>query len=209
MAGNGNALDWTEVYAQPLWDADFLTVGAITSGNDLVQSEKVLFTGNNVGNIQRTNMQTSGILPGMQAMKVYAVRGELFFYESNDTGAATGLSGVAELFVHALHATAITFRITDAEILKAPLSMVPAGMGPWGYVADSTAPIVTNGQPANPAKYVLKMPATIEQQGGVNLTVSHSTLGAVNIVTAINTWTGLKASRYYLDGLKLRNATGR
>lgn len=209
MAGKGSLSRWNELLQQPIYDSDFLTVGAVTTGDDLVTTEKHLFRANGAGNLNRTNLTQAGQLPAGQAFKVYACRAEFIFYPIDATGAATGFAASHELAIANLAATSVEFKVTESVVLQAPAAMLPAGMGPWGFINDSLHALITNGEPANPSKYVLSKPQVLESFAGISVVMKRSALGAVDVVAGINTYTGLKVGRFYLDGLKLRSATGK
>lgn len=209
MAGKGSLGNWNELLQQPIYDSDFLTVGAVTSGDDFVTSEKHIFRAQGAGNLNRTNLTQAGQLPAGQAFKVYACRSESIFYPINGAATATGFANTQELAIANLMATSVEFKITDSIVLQAPVAMVPAGVGPWGVVYDSANALITNGHPANPSKYVLRQPQVLESFAGIGVVMKRSTLGSTDVITGINTYTGLKVGRFYLDGMKLRSATGK
>lgn len=192
-----------EQRVQYFYDTDFLGDGAFTSSSDnYVAAEKHLFANTNLGNSARTNMPAGGFLTGDQTFVVYAVRHEVFF-----SGENTDSSGLlcSEIACWTINLSTFQLMIDAKSMFEGPISMTPAGGGPWGYTSDSASAIVTNGEPQNRSIYVLPLPIAITQRQGIDLVEKKTNLDSLNIVSQINNCTGRKLFRAYLDGFNTRN----
>lgn len=203
---------WKQYRLQPQYFTDFLTVGATAATDEanacLAQVD--LATKAQGSNLSRTNCP-AGKLSGQQTFRMHALRAESFFYTANGVAAGlTNLQGVAELFVAHQAATVVSVKFTEQQIIAIPMSMAPAGIGPWGFVSDSIRPIVTNGHPDAGSKYVFPKESApvLEPQASLNISLSRNLIGAVNVPNEVNGFTGLKYLRVYADGVLLQSATG-
>lgn len=207
---------WKQVQYQPLYGTDFFFAGATPSGNEnTAMGEKNLFDNQKSATSNRSNVPAGGKLPGNQTFRLFTVQVEQFF--TTVGGVAAGMStlrGVAELSLAHLHSTAIELDFTEMQVIKLPITMAPAGAGPWGFISDSTRPLITNGAPESPAKYVFPKDSSpvIEQNATLKLLVKRESIptssGSIDVASEINSFTGLKLCRIHLGGIKLRSATG-
>ena len=89
--------------------------------------------------------------------------------------------------------------------------MTPAGGGPWGFVFNSAQPIVLNGEPQQRAIYVLPLPITIAKRQPIQMSENKSNLNLgttgtqMTLTTMINTYSGGKLLRAYIDGFNTRD----
>ena len=197
---------------QFFYDTDFLTVGAVTTGVDFVASEKQLFASASPGNTSRTNMPTAGFLTGDQTFMCFAVRHEVMFWGGNsDAGAAVPavIENTAGVSIWTINLSTFAFAVGDKTEFEGPISMTPAGGGPWGVINDSNQPLITNGEPQTKAIYVLPLPIAITKRQGIRVTEKKSDLtngaNTIPIIDLINRYTGGKLFRCYLDGFNTRD----
>jgi len=194
-----------EQRVQYFYDTDFLGDGAFSASDDnYVAAEKHLFANTNLGNSARTNMPAGGFLTGDQTFVVYAVRHEVFFSGVNGSTQADKLLA-SEIACWCINLSTFQLMIDAKSMFEGPISMTPAGGGPWGYSSDSASAIVTNGEPQNRSIYVLPLPIAITQRQGIDLVEKKTNLASLNIIDDINEFTGRKLFRAYLDGFNTRN----
>jgi len=198
-----------EQRVQFFYDTDFVTSGA-TDANDssnLATSQKNLFSDARAGNLLRTNLQGPGQLLSDQTFLTFAVRHELMFYKTDDGNACTAgnVSTAAELSIWTLSTSVFQFQVDTKIEFEGPLSMTPAGGGPWGFISDSAAPLITNGEPDAPSIYVLPLPIAITKRQAIAMIEKKFAWGGVDIAAAINSYTGGKMLRAYIDGYNTRD----
>ena len=183
------------------------TVANITA-TELAQAERKLFVSSR-GSFDLSNMSTGGQLVSDQTFLCYAVRHEVQFWGgTSDVAPFQSTAGVFMLF---LNSTTFQFQCSEKVELEGPIAMTPAGGGPWGFVSDSTQPVLTNGEPQSRALYVLPIPVAVTKRQGISVTVRIFELlgtannATVNVVNAVNHYTGLRLCRTYLDGYHTRD----
>ena len=191
---------------QFFYDTDFLVNGAVTSGDNLARSQKQLFASASIGDLTRSNMPSPGYLSGDQTFLTYAVRHEIGFYSGVST--VTGATTTAEVMWLTLHCSTFRYQVGEKVEFEGPVTMTPAGGGPWGFVSDSAQPLITNGQPQNKSIYVLPLPIAVAKRQGIRVEeLKNDLTGAtsISVVNAINTYDGFKAFRCYIDGFNTRD----
>ncbi len=191
---------------QFFYDTDFLVNGAVTSGDNLARSQKQLFASASIGDLTRSNMPSPGYLSGDQTFLTYAVRHEIGFYSGVST--VTGAESTAEVMWLTLHCSTFRYQVGEKVEFEGPVTMTPAGGGPWGFVSDSAQPLITNGQPQNKSIYVLPLPIAVAKRQGIRVEELKNDLtgaSSISVVSAINTYTGFKAFRCYIDGFNTRD----
>ena len=191
---------------QFFYDTDFLVNGAVTSGDNLARSQKQLFASASIGDLTRSNMPSPGYLSGDQTFLTYAVRHEIGFYSGVST--VTGATTTAEVMWLTLHCSTFRYQVGEKVEFEGPVTMTPAGGGPWGFVSDSAQPLITNGQPQNKSIYVLPLPIAVAKRQGIRVEELKNDLtgaSSISVVSAINTYTGYKAFRCYIDGFNTRD----
>jgi hypothetical protein len=191
---------------QFFYDTDFLVNGAVTSGDNLARSQKQLFASASIGDLTRSNMPSPGYLSGDQTFLTYAVRHEVGFYSGVST--VTGATTTAEVMWLTLHCSTFRYQVGEKVEFEGPITMTPAGGGPWGFVSDSAQPLLTNGQPQNKSIYVLPLPIAVAKRQGIRVEeLKNDLTGAtsISVVNAINTYDGFKAFRCYIDGFNTRD----
>jgi hypothetical protein len=189
---------------QFFYDTDFLVTG-VSTGIDLARSQKQLFASASIGDLTRSNMPSPGYLSGDQTFLTYAVRHEIGFY--NGVVAAPALS-TADLMWLTLHCSTFRYQVGEKVEFEGPVTMTPAGGGPWGFAASATQPLITNGEPQNKAIYVLPLPIAVAKRQGIRveeLKTSLSGTTPVDVVAAINAYTGARVFRCYIDGFNTRD----
>jgi len=191
---------------QFFYDTDFLVNGAVTSGDNLARSQKQLFASASIGDLTRSNMPSPGYLSGDQTFLTYAVRHEVGFYSGVST--VTGATTTAEVMWLTLHCSTFRYQVGEKVEFEGPITMTPAGGGPWGFVSDSAQPLITNGQPQNKSIYVLPLPIAVAKRQGIRVEELKNDLtgtSSISVVNAINTYDGFKAFRCYIDGFNTRD----
>lgn len=191
---------------QFFYDTDFLVNGAVTSGDNLARSQKQLFASASIGDLTRSNMPSPGYLSGDQTFLTYAVRHEIGFYSGVST--VTGATTTAEVMWLTLHCSTFRYQVGEKVEFEGPITMTPAGGGPWGFVSDSAQPLITNGQPQNKSIYVLPLPIAVAKRQGIRVEELKNDLTgstSISVVNAINTYDGFKAFRCYIDGFNTRD----
>lgn len=195
-----------EQRVQFFYDTDFITYG-ITNANDtnnLAVSQKNLFSDARAGNLLRTNLQGPGQLLSDQTFLTFAVRHEVMFYGGEIEGVA-GLTNTAELSIWALSTSVFQFQVDTKIEFEGPLTMTPAGGGPWGFVSNSDQPLITNGEPDAPSIYVLPLPIAITKRQAIAMIEKKFVWDGVDVAQGINDYTGGKLLRAYIDGYNTRD----
>ncbi len=204
---------------QYFYDSDFLNNGITASSSpDFAVSEKILFASvRGQGNLARTNLVTPGQLSSDQTFLTFAVRHELQFYPvaGNGAGGLNTLDTVGQMTVWVLANSTFQLKISEKVEFEGPLAMTPAGGGVWGYVNDSAAPVLVNGDPAAPSIYVLPLPIAITKRQAIQMIEKKFSFAAgggagtpgttIDIATEINNWAGGKMLRAYIDGYNTRD----
>ena len=200
-----------EQRVQFFYDTDFITSGSTNSTDttNLAVSQKNLFSDARAGNLLRTNLQGPGQLLSDQTFLTFAVRHEVMFYSVGGANlvlpANGGLSSAAELSIWTLSTSVFQFQVDTKIEFEGPLTMTPAGGGPWGFVSDSASPLITNGEPDAPSIYVLPLPIAITKRQAIAMIEKKFAWGGVDIAAAINDFTGGKLLRAYIDGYNTRD----
>ena len=204
-----------EQRVQFFYDTDFITDG-VTASTDTANyavAQKNLFSDARAGNLLRTNLQGPGQLLSDQTFLTFAVRHEVMFYAvatdaANNRGndlAAGGLDDVSQLSIWTLSTSVFQFQVDTKIEFEGPLTMTPAGGGPWGFVADTATPLITNGEPDAPSIYVLPLPIAITKRQAIAMIEKKFAWGNVDIAAAINGYEGGKLLRAYIDGYNTRD----
>jgi hypothetical protein len=206
-----------QVRAQFFYDTDYRCVGATASNSDQVaRSEKILFQSTRNGDLSLSNFPSANGLVGNQLFQVKAVRHEIHFQAINGSVASTGLTGIAELVAVVLGGSTFDFQVNDRSAFQGPVTMTPAGGGPFGFSADAAKPVLTNGEPTGKQIYALPLPIDIDANEPVKMIEKKYSLAsgggtpsqaAVDVVAAINDFAGQKLARAYIDGIHTRDAT--
>lgn len=198
-----------EQRVQFFYDTDFITNGTTetTDSANFAVAQKNLFSDARAGNLLRTNLQGPGQLLSDQTFLTFAVRHEVMFYETAAANvvAAGGLDSAAQLSIWTLSTSVFQFQVDTKIEFEGPLSMTPAGGGPWGFVSDSAAPLITNGEPDAPSIYVLPLPIAITKRQAIAMIEKKFAWGTVDVAAAINNYTGGKLLRAYIDGYNTRD----
>jgi hypothetical protein len=198
---------------QYFYDTDFLAAGVISTGVDLAQSEKELFAAATPGNKVRTNMPAAGFLTGDQTFMCFAVRHEVQFWggtvpAGSQPSALAAFGTTAAVAIWTIALSTYALQIDDKVEFEGPISMTPAGGGPWGFIDDSNQPLITNGEPQTKAIYVLPLPIAVTKRQGIRLIEKKSNVTStvtINILNMINNYSGGKLFRGYIDGVNTRN----
>jgi len=208
-----------QVRAQFFYDTDYRCVGITASNSDQVaRSEKILFQSTRNGDLSLSNFPSANGLVGNQLFQVKAVRHEIHFQTINDSGntAAGGVTGLAELIAAVLGGSTFDFQVNDRSAFQGPVTMTPAGGGPFGFSANAAKPVLTNGEPTGKQIYALPLPIDIDANEPVKMIEKKYSLAAggvnpaqaaVDIVAVINDFVGQKLARAYIDGIHTRDAT--
>ena len=206
-----------QVRAQFFYDTDYRCVGATASNSDQVaRSEKILFQSTRNGDLSLSNFPSANGLVGNQLFQVKAVRHEIHFQAINGSVTSNGVTGIAELVAAVLGGSTFDFQVNDRSAFQGPVTMTPAGGGPFGFSADTAKPVLTNGEPTGKQIYALPLPIDIDANEPVKMIEKKYSLaaggantaqGAVDIVAVINDFVGQKLARAYIDGIHTRDAT--
>lgn len=199
-----------EQRVQFFYDTDFISSGvtAATDAANLAVAQKNLFSDARAGNLLRTNLQGPGQLLSDQTFLTFAVRHEVMFYETeegNAIAAGNGLDTAAQLSIWTLSTSVFQFQVDTKIEFEGPLTMTPAGGGPWGFISDSGVPLITNGEPDAPSIYVLPLPIAITKRQAIAMIEKKFNWDGVNIADCINAYTGGKLLRAYIDGYNTRD----
>lgn len=201
-----------EQRVQFFYDTDFVTTGetASTDTTNSAVAQKNLFSDARAGNLLRTNLQGPGQLLSDQTFLTFAVRHEVMFYAANGVntfaaGNNGGIASAAELSIWALSTSVFQFQVDTKIEFEGPLTMTPAGGGPWGFVSDSASPLITNGEPDAPSIYVLPLPIAITKRQAIAMIEKKFSWGSVDVAAAINAYEGGKMLRAYIDGYNTRD----
>ena len=196
---------------QFFYDTDFLCNGTSSSGDNLAQSQKQLFVSAAIGNLARSNMPAPGQLTGDQTFLTYAVRHEVCFYNGVSTVSSTTYN-TADVMWLTLHNSTFRYQVGEKVEFEGPVTMSPAGGGPFGFVSDSAQPLITNGVPENKAIYVLPLPIAVTKRQGIRVEEFKNALPAgssggtsIDPVAIINNYTGYRVFRCYIDGFNTRD----
>ena len=198
-----------EQRVQFFYDTDFVSTGVTdaTDNLNLAVAQKNLFSDARAGNLLRTNLQGPGQLLSDQTFLTFAVRHEVMFYSVEDGNAVTagGLDSAAQLSIWTLSTSVFQFQVDTKIEFEGPLTMTPAGGGPWGFVSESATPLITNGEPDAPSIYVLPLPIAITKRQAIAMIEKKFAWGGVDVAAAINSYTGGKLLRAYIDGYNTRD----
>lgn len=198
-----------EQRVQFFYDTDFITDGATGASDvsNLATSQKNLFSDARAGNLLRTNLQGPGQLLSDQTFLTFAIRHEVMFYNtaSSDTWSAGGLNSVAQLAIWTLSTSTFQFQVDTKVEFEGPLTMTPAGGGPFGFVSDSANPLITNGEPSSPSIYVLPLPIAITKRQAIAMIEKKYVWDGVDVAAAINGADCGKLLRAYIDGYNTRD----
>jgi hypothetical protein len=198
-----------EQRVQFFYDTDFITTGltAATDTANYAVAQKNLFSDARAGNLLRTNLQGPGQLLSDQTFLTFAVRHEVMFYNAASGSAfgTGGLNTLAELSIWTLSTSIFQFQVDTKIEFEGPITMTPAGGGPWGFVSDSASPLITNGEPDAPSIYVLPLPIAITKRQALAMIEKKFSWGGVDVPAAINNYTGGKLLRAYIDGYNTRD----
>ncbi len=194
-----------EQRVQFFYDTDFINYGTTlsTDTSNYAVAQKNLFSDARAGNLLRTNLQGPGQLLSDQTFLTFAVRHEVMFY-GGDISAVTGLTNTAELSIWTLSTSVFQFQVDTKIEFEGPLTMTPAGGGPWGFISDSAQPLITNGEPDAPSIYVLPLPIAITKRQAIAMIEKKFSWG-VDVAAGINAYTGGKLLRAYIDGYNTRD----
>ena len=201
-----------QVRAQFFYDTDYRCAGA-SAGDNVASSEKILFQSTRNGNLSLSNFPSSNGMVGNQLFQIKAVRHEIHFQAlDGNIGGLTGLSGIAELMALVLGGSTFDLQVNDRSAFQGPVTMTPAGGGPWGFVSDSVRPLITNGEPTGKQIYALPLPIDIDANEPVKMIekkyeLATSASASLSVVSAINNFLGQKLCRAYIDGIHTRDAT--
>jgi len=195
---------------QFFYDTDFRCSGAIATGANLAAAEKVLFAAASPGDLSRTNMPAPGQLTSDQTFLCFAVRHEINFYPVNNVGlCTTALLSTEEAEIWTLLSSTFSFKVSEKTEFEGPVTMTPAGGGPWGHVSASNQSLLCNGDPASASIYVLPLPVAITKRQGIQMIEKKfpipTAAGTVDVVAAINSYTGGRLFRAYIDGYNTRD----
>ena len=205
-----------QVRAQFFYDTDYRCVGITASSSEhLARSEKILFQSTRNGDLSLSNFPTSNGLVGNQLFQIKAVRHEINFQAVNGLTINTSavIIGTAEVMALVLGGSTFDLQVNDRSAFQGPVTMTPAGGGPWGFVADIARPLITNGSPTGKQIYALPLPIDIDANEPVKMIekksdlTSGGTTAAIVLTDTINNYVGQKLSRAYIDGIHTRDAT--
>lgn len=200
-----------EQRVQYFYDTDFITAGAqsaSTDNRDIARSSKQLFAAAQPGAKERTNMPAPGFLTSDQTFLTYAVRHEMLFHGGNYPGGAAGFQDTRAVALLTLTLSSFEFQVSEKVAFEGPITMTPAGGGPWGFNFDSAQPIIVNGEPQSKAIYVLPLPVPVVARQGIRVNELKATIAgttSIDLPTYINGYTGAKLLRCYLDGFNTRD----
>lgn len=206
-----------EQRVQFFYDTDFVTSGETNSTDtaNYAVAQKNLFSDARAGNLLRTNLQGPGQLLSDQTFLTFAVRHELMFFAIADTTGASpviandvnagGIGSAAQLSIWTLSTSVFQFQVDTKIEFEGPLTMTPAGGGPWGFISDSATPLITNGEPDAPSIYVLPLPIAITKRQAIAMIEKKFSWGGVDVAAAINDYEGGKMLRAYIDGYNTRD----
>lgn len=198
-----------EQRVQFFYDTDFITNGATgdTDTTNLAVAQKNLFSDARAGNLLRTNLQGPGQLLSDQTFLTFAVRHEVMFYANSGAGtwAGGGLDSVAQLAIWTLSTSTFQFQVDTKVEFEGPLTMTPAGGGPFGFISDSANPLITNGEPSAPSIYVLPLPIAITKRQAIAMIEKKYVWDGIDVAAAINAAECGKLLRAYIDGYNTRD----
>ena len=198
-----------EQRVQFFYDTDFISDGITpaTDVSNLAVAQKNLFSDARAGNLLRTNLQGPGQLLSDQTFLTFAVRHEIMFYgtSAGNVVGAGNLDNAAQLSVWTMSSSIFQYQVDTKIEFEGPVSMTAAGGGPWGFVSDSASPLITNGEPSTPSIYVLPLPVAVSKRQAIAMIEKKFAFGNVDIPAAINSYTGGKLFRAYIDGYNTRD----
>lgn len=203
-----------EQRVQFFYDTQTLTTGVTgtSDADNYVKTNASLFNNAKTGDLTRTNLLSgAGMFADDQTFLTFAVRHEVLFYEADGgstVGAGTsGLVGVpgSTLANWVISSSYFALVIGAKKEFEGPISMTPAGGGPWGFVSDSGKALIVNGEPASSSIYVLPLPIAIAQRQTILMQEQKASFGGVDIAIAMNDFEGGKLFRAYIDGYNTRD----
>jgi len=199
-----------EQRVQFFYDTDFAYHGVLTSTDssnvNFAKAQKNLFSDARAGDLLRTNLQGPGQLLSDQTFLTFAVRHEVMFY--NVASSATygdTFTSLAQLSIWTMNTCTFQFQVDTKVEFEGPITMTPAGGGPWGFVSESGAPLITNGEPDAPSIYVLPLPIAITKRQAIAMIEKKYSFGGTDIAAEINAADCGKLLRAYIDGYNTRD----
>lgn len=201
-----------EQRSQFFYDTDYIAAGVVTTGQDLAIAEKNLFSQTLSGDLSRSNLQTQGQLTSDQTFICHAVRHEVNFWggTSSATPTPAALATTAGCSILTIQHSTFAFQVADKVAFAGPISMTPAGGGPWGFISDSAQPLIVNGEPQTRSIYPLGLPVPIAARQGIRVVekkhdITIGTNATISIAGLINNYSGVRIFRAYLDGFHTRD----
>jgi len=196
-----------EQRVQFFYDTDFATHGAVDNTSDVnyAMAQKNLFSDARAGNLLRTNLQGPGQLLSDQTFLTFAVRHEVMFYNVGLENGYGTFDTLGQLSVWVMNTCTFQFQVDTKVEFEGPITMTPAGGGPWGFVSESSASLITNGEPSAPSIYVLPLPIAITKRQAIAMIEKKYSFGGTDIAAEINTANCGKLFRAYIDGYNTRD----
>lgn len=188
---------------EPIWDTLIQgTVGNFRPRTTITGGPHTLFN-SNATDLQISNMETPGVLPGTQTYLLLAMRVTLYFRGCTDGNAA--LNDFI-MYHHAILSLYWQLNIDQKRYFVAPTWYLNAGGGLHGDVGSSTDVYFTNGTPGAKDIMTLDRPIPLVRQQPFQVQCTVATVGTVNVGTDVGNLTAGEVNiQFLLDGLKLRD----
>lgn len=190
---------------EPIWDTLIQgTPGAFTPRTTIAGGPYTLFNSNST-DIQVSNMETPGVLPGTQTYLLLAMRVWLYF-----RGCGVGAVGLVTpdfiMYHHAMLSLYWQLNIDQKRYFVAPSWYLNSGGGLHGDVGTSTDVYFTNGTPGAKDIMTLDRPIPLVRQQPFQVQATVAAVGTANLGTDVGNLTvGEVNIQFVLDGLKLRD----
>ncbi len=169
-------------------------------GTSTLSSKTKLFSANNTGAPELTNMQEGGRLSSDELFLCLSVR----FYVQFAT---------AQLYRYMEDGIFWTFNVGNKPMLGAlPILVAPSGGGLYGHDVNAQAHVITNGAPSWDGILRLAKPIKIEKNQHFSIDLEFynfasqdaGVTAAINPLTYLNADTGLKIVKCFLGGILAR-----
>lgn len=181
---------------QPIYDTLCRVAADTAPTPTMSQTTKLFAAGQNLSQVEWTNMATAGQLASDQTQVILAMRCWLWF--RGDSSMA-----MYSLCAHQLY---LNLYVGDKSLFLSPAWMFPAGGGIWGN--DSSTPIMNNGTPSQESilKFAKAIPVPARQHFYVEATFFDT--GSLSVRTNYlnsSTTIGDREIKVFLDGINTRD----
>jgi hypothetical protein len=166
---------------------------ALASASPTIQESTSLFNGTNLGLREWTNMQIAGMFASDETFVVLAIRCWFYLRYSVQTDVST----YYQLLAHQLY---LTLEVGDKPQFQGPAWSFPAAGGIWGQDG-----ALGNGVPSAESLFKFAKPIPIPARQHFHVTCQLFDTGSTSVRTYLNSGSGMREVKVFLDGLHTRD----